>query len=147
MAAQVVKLCDSIVAHIKQKQTDGFFSNTFNIARRNYQVTQLADTNVTNVWVYPQVNRAEPGTREIWSRTYSIALHLANFLDSMTQDEIDIALNLMDELELSVENTRFGEFAMISFETQTGRPFFEREATVDQNYFHAVSTVNYLGTL
>ena len=138
MAARVVELAQAIADYIASQT----YSFTFNVERRMRIKSDLADTQTTNVFVYPMYDQGKQisvDTRDAFGRTYTVNVEIVNFIDDPNeQREIDDALLLAEELEESFENTDLAGFQMLGFGAETSASFLEAEQLQDRYVFHVV---------
>ena len=147
MAARAIELRNA-VADILEATT---FSFRFLTRRMTYGVHPLESTNITLAYVYPGTYFPGEATRGSRLRTFTVIVHLVNFLDSVTpteQSEIEKALEMAEEIEQALDGTQPDGFQMSGFTVeQSGKPPFEVERATTDNSFHTLIEVTYIGTL
>ena len=146
MAAHVVELSDAIADYIRAQT----YSFTFNTSRQWPVRLDLADTETTNVWVYPvwPTGKGSPvQTRGDFDRNYLINIDITNFIDNVdTTAEVDDALLLAQEIEQSLFRQDMANFKFIQFGAQEGgEPFLEIEQLNNRNFFRVPLQVLYFG--
>ena len=144
MAARVVELAQAVADYIGSQT----YSFTFNVQRKMLIKSDLADTRLTNVYVYPQYDQGKVlpvDTRDAFGRQYTVIVHLTNYVDDVNdQREIDDALLLAEELEGSLENIELANFAMLGFGAEQSASFLEVEDLQNRQFFHVVIPVIYI---
>lgn len=141
MAARVVELSQAVADYIASQS----YSFTFNTLRKMLIKSDLADTRLTNVYVYPQYAQGKNlpvDTRDAFGRQYTVIVHITNYVDDVNdQREIDDALQLAEELEESLENVEQAGFAMLGFGAENSASFLEVEDLQNRQFFHVVIPV------
>jgi len=141
MAALIVELCDAVVAHLNDRTTNSF-SFTFTAIRSNPAFVRLEETNLTRVFVYPVQLSKRIVDRRRFDRMYRVNVHVTNYLDT---DEIDDALQLVEEIEDAMESVEAAGFQMITFDSELGgRAPYEVQNISDARYFHVPIGIDFL---
>ena len=144
MAARVVELAEAVKDYIASQT----YSFTFNVLRRMLIQSDLATTQTTSVYVYPMYDQGKQvavDTRDAFGRTYTINVHIVNFVDDPSeQNEIDDALLLAEELEESLENVEQAGFAMLGFGAETSASFLEIDQLQERHTFNVVIPIIYI---
>ena len=146
-ASKIVSLCDGIVAFLAATP----YPYRFNVSRELRKQLKMEDTNETQVFVYPAPGGSSypAETRDVFGQTYSVYIHIANYLDTNSQEEIDQALDLHERIAASLVNTAFiGDFQFLEFESgDSPVDFFDNAEAQQHNYYHSVISVQYLSEL
>ena len=146
MAARVVELKQAIADYIESST----YSFTFNTNSTYPIKIDLAETRLTNVWVYPlwpTGKRLTVNTRGTVLKQYLMNVEITNYIDNPdNQSEIDDALLLAEELEDSLDNVPQADFKFTEFAAEPGgQPFADFEKLGGRNYFHVPIGVLYVG--
>ena len=118
MAARAIEYCEAVKAYLEQQQTQGTYSFSFLIQRANPSRYELSATNSTIVFLYPGPEGPNTGTRRQWRHTYTVVLHVVNFVDSNTQDEIDDVYQLLQEITDSMKDAVISGHSLLEFGTE-----------------------------
>lgn len=133
MAADLIELCEGVLSHIQASS----YSYRFTASRRHIAFVRLEDTNGTQVFVYPGTIARAVESRVDYRVTAQVFVHVANYIDTATDQEIDNSIRLTQQLERSLDNLKIGEWSMMAFDSDvSGRPAFQVEGISQRNYFH-----------
>lgn len=140
MPAKVVTLCEAVVDFLNGES----YSQSFTATRTNAGVNQLEDTNDLQVTVFPGDYQVEIESRDAWRRTYSVFVVVQKNTD--TKDDEDEMLELVEEIESSLENEDMGEFVMVGLVgTLGGRTPVQADQLLTAGQFVSAIEVNYIG--
>ena len=144
MPARVVELAQAVADYISGQT----YSKSFTAQRKMLVRSDLKDTRLTQIFIYPQYDQGKQlpvDTRDAFGRTYTIIVHIVNFVDNPNeQDEIDISLLLAEEVEGSLENIEQAGFAMLGFGAEQSASFLEEGQLQERMTYNVVIPVVYV---
>ena len=141
MAANVVQLCEDVLTHIQAFS----YSYTFTASRQHIAFVRLEDTNDTRVFVYPGTIARAVETRASYRVQAQVFVHLANYINTNSQTEIDNGILFTQELERSIDNIILSDWSMLSYDSDvSGRASFQLEGLGQRNYFHTAIGIQFV---
>lgn len=141
MAARVVELLQDLATFIG---TPGRYSNSFNIVLGYPAVERMERTATTNCFIYPGMSSRSRGTRKHFVVTYSGVIHLVNFLDTGTLDELNTALALAEEIEESLADEQMAGMHLMAYGTEDNpEELFDTDIAEQRNYVQIPKRAEY----
>ncbi len=114
MPARVIEICDGLKNYV-EGQT---YSYTFSVKRENPAHHRLESSPFTTLFVYPAPQGPSTATRNKWLHTYGITIHMVNFVDSVSQSEIDDVYEAMEEITDSLKDAVISGRSLMEFSTE-----------------------------
>lgn len=144
MAASIIDLCDAVAATLGST----VYPFTFDITRTTLPEVDLAATASTTAYVYPMTSTLEDFTREEWHRMSTVMIHIVNYINGDTVEEIkgeiDDSIFLREQIEESFLGQSYPELGQMfrGFE-QNEIPLFDLGNVDQKNQIHIQIMLKY----